>query len=318
MKHLETYRVFEAKKAIGLNTKQIAFLNKYVTNMNPGRRGWDASYSTDPPTVNVFTTLDTNQWSFKKRIKSLQGIHFGKISGDFRLEDIDISTFKGFPKEVEGNFKFGPLVKLNVPFKEFPDVKIGGTLELMFRGLESLVGCPEEVGSLVVHDTKILDMTGCPKRYTNPHGLNSKYGILLRHNKRLISLEGMPKEIDSKIITIASGPFGAPFPSGIPDEVILQGFEDFQKTGTWIPYYLMLKQNFDLSNWDDEMKTYLDSKLSPEIIQEFINSDPVRAAIALKGMWTGMKQDPKYSGVKFPAAQAGDADLAADLTDIGL
>jgi hypothetical protein len=317
MRHLETYRIFEAKKAIELNTKQVAFLNKYVTNMNPGRRGWDVSYSTDPPTVNIFTNLDTNQWgSGDKKIKSLQRIHFGKISGNFNLQDIEISTFEGFPKEVEGNFKLGYNVKLNVPFEEFPEVKIGGDLELSIRGLESLVGCPEEVGSLSVWTTGIMDMTGCPKRYTNPSGSGLKYEINLIRNERLISLEGLPKEIDSRIINIGDGK--TLYPSRVRKEKLIQGFEDFQKTGTWTPYYVMLKQNADLSDWDEGMKSYLDSKINPEAIQKFIDLDPSKAAIALKGMWTEMKQDPRYSGVKFPEGYAGDADLVADLSDIGL
>ena len=317
MRHLETYKIFEANKPIELNTKQTAFLNKYVTNENPGRRGWDVSYSTNPPTVNVFTTLDTNQWtSTDKKIKSLQRIHFGKILGNFNLQDIEISTFEGFPKEIEGNLKFGYRVKLNVPFEEFPEVKIGGALELSIMDLESLVGCPEEVGSLIVWTTRIMDMTGCPKRYTNPGGSGVKYEILLVMNERLISLEGLPKEIDSKMIDI--GDEKTLYPTRVRKETLIQGFRDFQKTGTWAPYYVMLKQNADLSDWDEGMKSYLDSKINPEAIQEFIDLDPSKAAIALKGMWTEMKKDPRFSGVKFPEGYADDADLVADLSDIGL
>ena len=317
MRHLETYKIFEANKPIGLNTKQTAFLNKYVTNMNPGRRGWDVSYSTNPPTVNVFTALYTNQWgSGDKKIKSLQRIHFGKISGDFNLQDIEISTFEGFPKEVEGNFKLGYNVKLNVPFEEFPEVKIEGDLELSVRGLESLVGCPEEVGSLSVWMTRIMDMTGCPKRYTNPGGSGVKYEINLVMNERLISLEGLPKEIDSKMINI--GDEKTLYPSRVRKETLIQGFKDFQKTGTWTPYYVMLKQNADLSDWDEGMKSHLDSKINPEAIQEFIDLDPSKAAIVLKGMWTKLKADPKYSNVKFPELHSKTADLLGDLSDVGL
>ena len=316
MRHLETYKIFEAKKAIGLNTKQVAFLNKYIMS-KPGRSEWLVDYSTDPPTVNVFSSLNTNKYRAleKDKIKSLQGIHFGKIQNDVILNDIEISTYKGFPKEIGGKFELAYNLDLKVPFKEFPNVKVLGNFRLEMPSLESLETCPEEVGSLTVHHTRILDMVGCPKRYTNPTGVLNGGIIFLRGNSRLVSLEGIPKEVNSDQIIWG---YSSNSSSDLPTEVLIEGFKDFQKTGTWIPYYLMIKQKYEWCMHDDGMRDYLASKINPETIQEFINQNPAKAAAGLKGIWTEMKRGPKFSGVKFPEEYAGDADLAADLSDVGL
>ena len=318
MRHLQTYKIFEAKKAIGLNTKQIAFLKKYVANISPGRWGWDASYSTDPPIVNVFTSLNTSKGvSLRdpKKIKSMQGIHFGKIKGNFKLNDIIISSYEGFPKEVGGDFEIGYGSTLNVPFKDFPNVKIGGNFAIYLDNLESLEGCPEEVGSLNVHYSKILDLKGCPKIYTIPTTSQYSKRINLRGNSRLVSLEGIDRSFDANEIKINAFNLQN---SELAEEVLIQGFKDFQKTGIWLPYYLMIKQKYEWCMHDDGMRAYLESKINPESVQEFINHNPIEAAVGLKGIWTQLKADPKYSKVKFPDSHSEDADLLSDLIDVGI
>ena len=306
MRHLQTYKIFEAGKTIGLNTKQVAFLNKYV-KAKPGRSEWLVDYSTDPPTVNVFTDVSTSQSDRNKKIKSLQGINFGEIRGDFRLHDIDISSFEGFPKKVGGSVILGHSAKLKTSFREFPNIKIGGSFILELQELGFLDGCPEEVGNLYVYNTRILDMQGCPKKYTSDGGIL----ITLNGNNRLISLEGIPAEIDSSKIDIKDYPDMV-----VPVETLIGGFEGFQKTGTWIPYYLELA-GISFTNFTEVMKNYIKDKITPEAIQEFINLDSAKAAVALKGKWTEMKKNPKFSGLKFPS-HSTEADLLADLSDVGL
>jgi hypothetical protein len=318
MRHLQAYKIFEANKPIGLNTKQMAFLKKYVANISPGRWGWDVSYSTDPPIVNVFTSVNIPQWSSmedQKKIKSMQGIHFGKIKGNFKLNSIIISSYEGFPKEVGGDFEIGSGSTLNVPFKDFPNVKIGGNFVTYLNNLESLEGCPEEVGSLAVHYSKILDLKGCPKIYTSPTTSQYSKKINLRGNSRLVSLEGIDRSFDADEIKINAFNLQN---SELPEEVLIQGFKDFQKTGIWLPYYLMIKQKYEWCMHDDGMRAYLESKINPESVQEFINHNPIEAAVGLKGIWTKLKADPKYSEVKFPDSHSEDADLLSDLTDVGI
>jgi len=327
MKHLQTYKIFEAKKAIELNTKQMAFLKKYVANISPGRWGWDVSYSTDPPIVNVFTSLNTSQYSLGKKINSMQGIHFGKIQKDFILDDIIISTYKGFPQEVVGDFRIRTGAKLNVPLRDFPEVKIGGNFLIGASSVESLEGCPEEVGSFQADNTKILDMVGCPKRYTNPDSGWKGNKIALMYNTRLVSLEGIPDDVELDKIGIIDTPSGVPGYrySMISSEDLLDGLAEFRKIGSWIPYLIRIREKYTLDGaigvnayFDSlRMKEYLDSKITPEAVQEFIDLDPAKAAVALKGMWNQMKNDPKYSGIKFPS-YSEEADLLGDLSDIGI
>jgi hypothetical protein len=329
MKHLQTYKIFEAKKAIGLNTKQMAFLKKYVQDISPGRWGWDVSYSTDPPIVNVFTSLNTSQYSLRKKINSMQGIHFGKIHKDFILNDIIISTYAGFPQEVGGDFIIGGQSKLNVPLSDFPDVKIGGRFSLDASSVRSLVGCPEEVGSFEAGNLKILDMIGCPKRFTNPasNWRGKKIGIHYRSSSQtLVSLEGIPDDVKLDEIEIINPGFGMPGNGSISPEDLLDGLAEFRKIGSWIPYFIRIREKYPFNEgigvnaYENSlrMNEYLDSKINPEAVQEFINQNPIEAAVGLKGIWTKLKADPKYSGVKFPELHSKNADLLGDLSDVGL
>jgi len=330
MRHLQTYKIFEAKKAIGLNPKQIAFLKKYVSDISPGRWGWDVSYSTDPPIVNVFTSVDTDQWGTlanQKKLKSMQKIHFGKIEGNFKLNDMIISSYEGFPKEVVGDFEIGGGSKLRVPLRDFPDVKIGGRFSIMVSSVvESLEGCPEEVGSFEVGNSRILDMNGCPKRFTNPASNWKGNKIVLRYNHALVSLEGIPDDVELDKIEIIAPLAGVQGFSIISPEDLLDGLAEFRKIGSWIPYLIRVREKYTFSGtigvnayFDSvRMKEYLDSKITPEAVHKFIDQNPIEAAVGLKGIWTKLKEDPRYSEVKFPESHSKNADLLGDLSDIGL
>jgi len=332
MRHLQTYKIFEANKPIGLNTKQIAFLKKYVGEIHPGKWGWDVSYSTNPPIVNVFTYVDTNQWSTlsnQKKLKSMQGIHFGKIKGNFKLNDMIISSYEGFPKEVEGNFEIGSGSTLNVPLRDFPDVKIGGRFSLDASSVRSLVGCPEEVGSFEAGNLKILDMIGCPKRFTNPasNWQGKKIVIHYRSSRQtLVSLEGIPDDVKLDEIAIINPGFGIPENGSISTEDLLDGLEEFRKIGSWIPYFIRIREKYPFDEgigvnaYENSlrMNEYLDSKITPEAVQEYIDQNPIQAAVGLKSIWTKLKEDPRYSGVKFPESHSKNADLLGDLSDVGL
>jgi hypothetical protein len=58
--------------------------------------------------------------------------------------------------------------------------------------------------------------------------------------------------------------------------------------------------------------------LSPEEIQTLIDSDPIKMAVELKPFWKNLKKNPEFSKVKFPEGHSKEADLLADLNDIGL
>ena len=73
---------------------------------------------------------------------------------------------------------------------------------------------------------------------------------------------------------------------------------------------------------------YLDSKgkekellrtlVSPEKIQEKINQNPEKMAFELKWVFNLMQQSPEYKDLVFPKGLKDEADLLADLEDIGL
>lgn len=56
----------------------------------------------------------------------------------------------------------------------------------------------------------------------------------------------------------------------------------------------------------------------PDEIQRAIDSNPSKMAIELKTIWKDLKKLPGYEGLHFPESYSQEADLLADLNDIGL
>jgi hypothetical protein len=65
-------------------------------------------------------------------------------------------------------------------------------------------------------------------------------------------------------------------------------------------------------------KNLMATLVSPEALQKLIDQNPSKAAVSLKGVWKTLKSNPKYSNLEFPEGHSKEADLLADLTDVGL
>ena len=89
MKHIKTYRIWEQKNV--LTQEQIDFLNRYTKGT------WS---------VNADGKLDING-DFDcddKEIDSFLWIQFGRVTGSFYCSNNSLSSLKGAPREVGGNF----------------------------------------------------------------------------------------------------------------------------------------------------------------------------------------------------------------------
>ena len=108
MKYLKTYQLFESKT--GLTQEQEKFLNMYT----------EGTWTYNPATelVDVKGNFDCS----KQKRKSLSGVRFGKVSGDFYCENNNLTSLEGAPQEV------------------------GGKFDCRDNQLTSLVGAPQEVG----------------------------------------------------------------------------------------------------------------------------------------------------------------------------
>ena len=130
MRYLKTYRIFEAKTS-GLTQEQEEFLNRYTK----GR------WSYDPATglVDVVGSFDCSS----ERLKTLSGVKFGKVSGDFYYEGNQLTTLKGAPQEVGGDFDCQRNILTSL---EGAPQEVGGYFYCSGNKLTSLEGAPEKIG----------------------------------------------------------------------------------------------------------------------------------------------------------------------------
>ena len=131
MKRILKFSTFESERSLPLNQEQLYFLNNYAED-------WKINPSTGK--------IDAYSVQVKgEPVKIPEGLYFGKIELYFDLSKCDISSWEGFPDELE----FGSLIVSRNNFSGFDGCpsKIGGSLRIWAnRNLTTLVGCPTEIG----------------------------------------------------------------------------------------------------------------------------------------------------------------------------
>jgi hypothetical protein len=127
MKYLQTFSLFESRTPGTLTKKQEAFLDRYT-------RG---TWSVNPATglVDVQGTFDC----LTQGLKSLSGIKFGTVTGDFSCADNQLTSLEGAPQTVKGFFSCSQ------------------------NQLTSLEGAPQTVGSFYCHNNKLTTLEGAPR-----------------------------------------------------------------------------------------------------------------------------------------------------------
>jgi hypothetical protein len=308
MKHLLLFEAYQKLKT--LNNSQESFLRKSVVQHGFTRRmgSWSVDYSQNPPLVNVIGDV-----RFQGR-KTLSGVHFGKVDGDFIIlrkssGNTKFESTKGFPIEVTGKMDifdnpFGTL-------KDLPTKKVGESFCAVACELKTLTGCPQEVGGdLILNGNYFRTLEGAPQIMKD----DATVSVANRGGKRpLLSLEGLPPNLDPN--NIETHKFYS-WEDGVPEDFLRDGYREFKKTGSWIPYYIKLDAEYgDKGFYNPE---FINQKLDPTVIQKFIDQTPEKALVALKPYLRKMKEDPRYSSIKFPENLEKEKDLLSDLEDVGL
>lgn len=309
MKHVLLFEAYQKLKS--LNSSQESFLRKSVVKHGYAHRmgSWSVDYSQDPPLVNVIGDVRISGR------KTLSGVHFGKVDGNFVIihkssEKNKFESTKGFPIEVSGGMNifdnpFGTL-------KDLPTKKVGGDLNVVACDLKTLTGCPQEVGgNLILNGNYFRTLEGAPRTMKDDSTVSVSNGGGKR--RPLLSLEGLPPNLDPD--KIETHKFYS-WEDGIPEDFLRDGYREFKKTGSWIPYYIKLDAEYgDKGFYNPE---FIDQKLNPVGIQKFINQSPEKSLIILKPYLKMMKENPRYSSIKFPEHLEKEKDLLTDLEDIGL
>jgi hypothetical protein len=308
MKHLLLFEAHQKLKA--LNSSQDAFLRKSVVQRGwTSRMGsWSVDYSQDPPLVNVIGDVRISGR------KTLSGVHFGKVDGDFTIvhkfvEKIKFESTRGLPIEVGGRMNIS-----NNPFgtlKDLPTKKVGGDFNVVDCGLKTLTGCPQEIGgNLIASGNYFRTLEGAPQIMSNEAAVQVSNG---GGRERLLSLEGLPPNLDPDKIQTRKF---YDWEEGVPENFLRDGYREFKKTGSWIPYYIKLDAEYGDKEFYDSKFT--SRKLDPAEIQKFIEQNPEGAVVSLVPLLKKMKDNPRYASLRFPKGLEKEKNLLSDLDDVGL
>ena len=285
MKHLQTYRLFESTQV--LTKEQKEFLDQNT-------RG---SWSLNPTSGDV--DVDGNFNCSGLNLKNFK-VRFGRVSGTFCCENNSLPSLEGAPESVGGSFfcDNNSLTSLegapesvgesffcddnSLTSLEGAPESVGGSFSCEHNSLTSLEGAPESVGeSFSCENNSLTSLEGAPK---------SVGGDFYCRNNSLTSLEGAPESVGG---TFSCDAF-------VTSDWNLEGKLKILETRS------------------EAAKNLMATLVSPEALQKLIHQNPSKAAVSLKGVWKTLKSNPKYSNLEFPEGHSKEADLLADLNDIGL
>jgi hypothetical protein len=169
--------------------------------------------------------------------------------------------------------------------------------------LTSLEGAPETVGGdFYCNDNQLTSLEWAPETVG---------GDFLCKNNQLKTLEGAPQTVGGDFLCNDN-----PLTSleGEPQTVGGDFFCDEFETPNWT-----LDGKFEiLKNGSVEGKALISTIISPEVIQQRIDENPIGMSVELKGVWKFLKGMPKYEKLKFPPEYSEEAETLADLADVGL
>ena len=273
MKHIQPFVLFEAKAVrlpSGLTQSQENFLNQCT-------RG---TWSVNPTTglVDVFGEF----YCFGRGLKSLRGISFGHVSGNFDFSANKQTSLKGAPQTVKRQF--------NCSGNE----------------LTSLEGAPQEVGrSFYCYKNKLTSLEGSPKtverdfdcainHLTSLKGAPQMVGgnFDCRANK-LTSLEGAPQKIggifSSDKFQLEEGKWN------------MQGWLEVLNTGTPQAKKLILTLPWLQPNWWNSE----------------LQRDPGKTVHLLATIWNLIPKNMQ-SAIKIPKGYEDQFDLFSGFDQLGL
>jgi len=153
-------------------------------------------------------------------------------------------------------------------------------------------------GELAVSRTNLIALDKGP--------IDAEWAFWFSDNSRLISLEGVR---GYENLDIEESNF-------LSKEILEKSINLTPGSEESVKYYLSLLEIPEFSSFDDEQIDFVFERLGG--IQNFINKNPSKAALALKPYWKTIKSMEKYKDLKFPESSAEEMDILSDLHDLGL
>jgi len=193
MKHLKPFALFEAQASNTLSPQQQDFLDRYT----------EGTWSVNPATGLVDVQGKFN--CYGRGLKSLYGIQFGQVTGDFWCNSNLLTSLAGAPQTVVGSFYcdenlltslvgapqtvaggFNCDHNLLTSLEGAPQ-KVGGEFDCDYNQLTSLAGAPKTVkGGFYCSNNLLTSLAGAPQTVE---------GHFLCSNNQLISLVGAPQTV---------------------------------------------------------------------------------------------------------------------------
>ena len=305
MRHLQTYRIFEATQT--LTDEQKEFLNGHTIG----------TWSLNPSTGKV--DIDGDFKCYSEYLEDFKGISFGSVSGNFYCRDSHLKTLGGAPETVGGDFScYGNSLRTlegapetvggsfdcyenNIRTLEGAPRTVGGNFYCNYNSLQTLVGAPRTVGgSFDCSHNSLQTLVGAPETVGRDFHCN---------NNSLQTLEGAPETVGGSfdcsynpLRTLEGAPetVGRKFYSGeieIPD-------------GEWSLETLILIYTTGARKQKQLVKPLVD----PKVLQQQIDENPEGMIVKLKGHL----KNPHFKDLRWPKHLDQEKDLLSNLSDVGL
>jgi hypothetical protein len=269
MKYLQSFSLFESRTPGTLTKRQETFLNQYT------RGTWS---------VNPATGLVDVQGSFdcSRRLKSLWGIRFGTVTGDFNCFNNQLTSLEGAPQTVTGGFNChsNQLTSL-----EGAPLTVGGDFSCVWNQLTTLKGAPQTVrGGFYCFNNQLTTLEGAPWKVE---------GSFSCHSNKLTTLEGAPRTV--------GGGFSCNAFELEPGKWNLAGWEQVLHTGSSEARKLMSTLPY----------------LQPDWWNSQLSKDPARTIQKLAPWWSQMSDELKR-GIRIPPGYEDRFGMRSEFSELGL
>jgi hypothetical protein len=291
MKYLQTFSLFESRTPGTLTPEQEAFLNLYTKGT------WSVNSSTGLVDVQGLFHCSGHG------LKSLGGIRFGTVTGNFDCRTNQLTTLEGAPRTVEGNFwcNWNQLTTL-----EGAPRTVEGNFDCYSNKLTTLEGAPRTVGgNFVCHDNKLTTLEGAPRTVE---------GNFDCYSNKLTTLEGAPQKVggdfdcySKKLTTL----------EGAPQTVTryFRCYDFILNPGEWNPtgWLQVLQEGSPKAQKLIQTLPYL----QPDWWNSELSKDPARKIQMLAPWWSQMSDELKRE-IRIPPGYEDRFGMRSEFSELGL
>jgi hypothetical protein len=331
MKYLQNFSLFESRTSGKLTKKQEAFLDRYT----------DGTWSVNSATglVDVEGRFDCSG----RRLKSLYGIQFGTVTGNFYCRNNQLTNLVGAPQTVKGSFwcEINQLTTLVGAPRT-----VGGDFDCDHNQLTTLTGAPQTVkGRFNCAANQLTTLEEAPQTVTKDfYCFNNQLttlegapqtveGDFFCHHNQLTTLEGAPQTVTkgfycthNQLTSLEGAPqtVGRGFSCSHNQLTTLEGAPETVEGNFWGDAFDLGPGQWNLAGWLEVLRTgspeaqnLISTIIGADYWNSEISSNPVGTLLRLATLWDRLPEDIK-GGIKIPPDRQNDFDNFLDLERAGV